>query len=128
MPHEPEAGGTLKKTSLAKLQAIAKKTTDATATMEEQLACASVSPYIAPALVEKLTGVKNSFVAGASAVNLYTERNVEDGTAQKLQDAKSQLNAANNEFAVLTKMLKVAGASAPPKTGVTPDDTDPESC
>ena len=89
-----------------KLNSLATRMKDAICTMENQLASATTSPYIAHQLIAKLAIVKSELHADMGCLLLYKENNREDDTDIRIQHSQAMLNAALQEFTVLKKLLK----------------------
>ena len=102
----PTADGTLSRQSVVKLDSTANRMNAALCTMEEQLACATTSTYIAPQLISTLSMVKSELYAEASSLTLYKENNREDDTHTFIVHAKEKLESAVQQFSVLKKLLK----------------------
>ena len=102
----PAADGTLSRQNVVKLDSTTNRIKTALSTMEEQLACATTSTYIAPQLISTLSMVKTELYAEASSLTLYKENNTEDDTGTFIQHAKAKLESALRQFSVLKKLLK----------------------
>ena len=74
-------------------------------TMENQLASATTSPYIAHQLTVKLANVKSELHADWHSL-MHTKDDSEHELNIRIQDSQAKLNAALQEFTVLKKLLK----------------------
>ena len=80
-------------------------------TMENQLASATTSPYIAHQLIAKLAIVKSELHADWACLIRTKNDTSEHDTNIRIQDSQAKLNAALQEFAVLKKLLKAEANS-----------------
>ena len=114
MPSAAADDGTLKKLRLAKLEKVANEMRDAAATMEHQLLQFVQSPMTNPALFGRLIAVKSALneevdaVGRLIAVKRSLQNDFAEDTANTLNDAKANLLAATNYFAVLWKKMEEA--------------------
>ena len=76
-----------------------------TASMTEALCRAASSQFIDPALIKKVTEVKEDLEAAGGAVKLYREKNKEHRTAQLKQRATLHVSEARRWFTYLDKSL-----------------------
>ena len=79
---------------------------DAISTMENQLASATTSPYIAHQLIVKLANVKSELHADWHSLLRTKDDSSEHDINIRIQDSQAKLNAALQEFTVLKKLLK----------------------
>ena len=100
------AEGTLGRQSVAKLNSMVNRLKATICTMENQLASATTSPYIAHQLIAKLASVKSELHADMGCLLLYKENNREDNTDIHIEHSQAMLNSAVQEFTVLKKLLK----------------------
>ena len=110
----PVADGTLSRTRVVKLDSVANRMKAVLCVMEEQLASATTSAYIAPQLTSKLSMVKSFLYPEASSVTLYKENNREEDTVNIIKVAMEKLNEARPQFKVIGKMLKAMDANPRP--------------
>ena len=89
-----------------KLNSLATRMKDAISTMENQLASATTSPYIAHQLIVKLANVKSELHADWHCLIRTKDDTSEHDTNIRIQDSQAKLNAALQEFTVLKKLLK----------------------
>ena len=89
-----------------KLNSLATRMKDAICTMENQLASATTSPYIAHQLIAKLAIVKSELHADWGSLIRTKEYISEQLINMHIQDSQAKLNAALQEFTVLKKLLK----------------------
>ena len=88
-----------------KLCSFSTRMKDAISTMENQLASATTSPYIAHQLIVKLANVKSELHADWHSL-MHTKDDSEHELNIRIQDSQAKLNAALQEFTVLKKLLK----------------------
>ena len=89
-----------------KLCSFSTRMKDAISTMENQLASATTSPYIAHQLIVKLANVKSELHADWHCLIRTKDDTSEHDTNIRIQDSQAKLNAALQEFTVLKKLLK----------------------
>ena len=89
-----------------KLNSLATRMKDAICTMENQLASATTSPYIAHQLIVKLANVKSELHADWHSLLRTKDDSSEHDINIRIQDSQAKLNAALQEFTVLKKLLK----------------------
>ena len=89
-----------------KLCSFSTRMKDAISTMENQLASATTSPYIAHQLIAKLAIVKSELHADWACLIKTKDDTSEHDTNIRIQDSQAKLNAALQELAVLKKLLK----------------------
>ena len=107
--------GTLGKTSLRKLDNKLKLISEALEFMEDAIKPAENSAVIAPAMVARLTTLKDELAGHRDGMTSYMEANREDGTDKIVLDAKATMDLANKQFSVLAKMLKMGQRTFPDK-------------
>ena len=109
-PRGPARTGTEERVKLCmtrrKLSSLATRMKDAISTMENQLASATTSPYIAHQLIVKLANVKSELHADWHCLIRTKDDTSEHDTNIRIQDSQAKLNAALQEFTVLKKLLK----------------------
>ena len=89
-----------------KLCSFSTRMKDAISTMENQLASATTSPYIAHQLIVKLANVKSELHADWHSLIRTTDDSSEHDINIRIQDSQAKLNAALQDFTVLKKLLK----------------------
>ena len=89
-----------------KLNSLATRMKDAICTMENQLASATPSPYIAHQLIAKLAIVKSELHADWACLIRTKDDISEHDINIHIQDSQAKLNAALQDFTVLKKLLK----------------------
>ena len=89
-----------------KLCSFSTRMKDAISTMENQLASATTSPYIAHQLIVKLANVKSELHADWHSLIRTKDDSSEHDINIRIQDSQAKLNAALQEFTVLKKLLK----------------------
>ena len=89
-----------------KLCSFSTRMKDAISTMENQLASATTSPYIAHQLIVKLANVKSELHADWHSLLRTKDDSSEHDINIRIQDSQAKLNAALQEFTVLKKLLK----------------------
>ena len=89
-----------------KLCSFSTRMKDAISTMENQLASATTSPYIAHQLIVKLANVKSELHADWHSLMHTKDEPSEHDLNIRIQDSQAKLNAALQEFTVLKKLLK----------------------
>ena len=89
-----------------KLCSLSTRMRDAISTMENQLASATTSPYIAHQLTVKLANVKSELHADWHSLLRTKDDSSEHDINIRIQDSQAKLNAALQEFTVLKKLLK----------------------
>ena len=109
-PRGPARTGTEERVKLymtrRKLSSLATRMKAAICTMENQLASATTSPYIAHQLIAKLAIVKSELHADWACLMRTKDDISEHDINIHIQDSQAKLNAALQEFTVLKKLLK----------------------
>ena len=105
--------GTLGKTSLRKLNNKLRQLSEALEYMEDAIKPAEDSAVIAPAMVARLTTLKDELVGHRDGMTSYMEANKEEDTDKIVADAKAKMELAQKQFSILARMLKMGQKTIP---------------
>jgi len=90
--------------------------------MEDAIKPAENSAVIAPAMVARLTTLKDELAAHRDAMISYKEANKEEDTDNIVVVAKTKMEAAQQQCRVVSKMLKMGEKSFPDKNEIETTD------
>ena len=114
--------GTLGKTSLRKLNNKLRQISEALEFMEDAIKPAENSEVIAPAMVARLTTLKDELAEHRDAMTSYMQANKEEDTDKIVAVAKTKMDAAQNQCRVIAKMLKMGEKTFPDKKEIETTD------
>ena len=114
--------GTLGKTSLRKLNNKLRQISEALEYMEDAIKPAENSAAIAPAMVARLTTLKDELAEHRDGMTSYKEANKEEDTDKIVAAAKTKMDSAQQQFRVLAKMLKMGEKTFPDKKEIETTD------
>ena len=114
--------GTLATPSLRKLNNKLKRISEALEFMEDAIKPAESSAVIAPAMVARLTTLKDELVGHRDGMTSYMEANKEEDTDKIVADAKAKMELAQKQFSILAKMLKMGQKTFPDTKNVETSD------
>ena len=114
--------GTLGKTSLRKLNNKLRQISEALEFMEDAIKPAEISEVIAPAMVARLTSLKDELAEHRDAMTSYMQANKEEDTDKIVAVAKTKMDTAQHQCRVITRMLKMGEKTFPDKKEIETTD------
>ena len=114
--------GTLGKTSLRKLNNKLRQISEAVEFMEDAIKPAEISDVIAPAMVARLTSLKDELAEHRDAMTSYKEANKEEDTDKIVAVAKTKMDSAQHQCRVAAKKLEMGENTFPDKKEIETTD------
>ena len=114
--------GTLGKTSLRKLNNKLKQVSEVLVRLEDAAEPAENSEVIAPAMVARLTTLKDELVEHRDAMTAYKDANKEEDTDKMVAVAKTKMELAQKQCTVIARMMKMGAKTFPHENEIVPTD------
>ena len=114
--------GTLGKTSLRKLNNKLKQVSEVLVRLEDAAEPAENSEVIAPAMVARLTTLKDELVEHRNAMTAYKDANKEEDTDKMVAVAKTKMDLAQKQCTVIARMMKMGAKTFPHENEIVPTD------